>query len=301
MKTTRSKAKTTPYHKPPTLQDVLKRFPDDEACLRHIFNLRYTDFNGKTRCPKCNEISKFHKLKSGPIYTCQWCGHHIHPMAGTIFHRTRTPLANWFYAIYLFTVSRHGVPANELKRQLGVTYKTAWRIAHKIRELMASLNPTDILSGHVEIDELILGGKTSTDEDGTWASKKMIVFGMVERGGGIRTSIVKDRTEKTLQKKIVEGIRKGSSISSDNWHGYGYLREKGYRHQILKHSNKEYAKGVFHTNTIESFWSRLKNSIKGTHVHVSKKHLEKYLAEFEFRFNYRKKSGLMFEALLGGF
>jgi transposase-like protein len=115
-----------------TVLQFMRRFPNDAACLDHLMRLRYGE---ELDCPKCGKHGKFHRLSKDPAYSCQWCGHHIHPMRGTIFHRSHTPLQKWFYAIYLFTTSRHGVPAKELQRQLGVSYETAWRMGHKIREL----------------------------------------------------------------------------------------------------------------------------------------------------------------------
>lgn len=128
-----------------TVQDFFKRFPDDEACLNHLMQIRF----GKTlACPKCGKHGKFSRIKKLPAYQCAWCGHHIHPMVGTPFERSTTPLQKWFYAMYLFTTSRHGVPAKELQRQLSVTYKTAWRMGHEIRKYLGKVDGDDGLSGH---------------------------------------------------------------------------------------------------------------------------------------------------------
>ena len=139
-----------------TVQDFFKQFPDDDACLDHLISVRYGD---SIECPKCEKIGKFSRIKKMPAYSCAWCGHHIHPMVGTPFEKSRTPLQKWFYAMYLFTTSRHGVPAKELQRQLGVTYKTAWRIGHEIRKYMGATDGDGGLSGHVEVDETYVGGK----------------------------------------------------------------------------------------------------------------------------------------------
>ncbi|MEA2825430.1 MAG: transposase, partial [Alphaproteobacteria bacterium] len=167
-----------------TIQDFFKRFPTDEACLDHLMKLRFGDDFG---CPKCGEIGKFRKLAKHPAYTCN-CGHHVHPMEGTIFKDTHTPLAKWFYAMYLFTTTRHGVPAKELQRQLGVSYPTAFRMAHLIRDYMARIDGDDALQGHVEADETYLGGvKRGVSGDKT---NKSVVFGMVERGGKVMTKVL---------------------------------------------------------------------------------------------------------------
>ena len=142
--------------KAPTVHDLFQQFPDDDACLEHLMTLRH---GNPTDCPKCGKHGKFHKLRKEPAYACQWCGQRIYPMVGTPFERSRTPLQKWFYAMYLFTTSRHGVPAKELQRQLGVTYKTAWRMGHELRKYMAKVDGDDGLSGHVEVDESYVGGR----------------------------------------------------------------------------------------------------------------------------------------------
>jgi transposase len=133
-----------------TVRDFFTRFPDDEACLDHLFNVR---FGQSHNCPNCERSASWYRIRATRAYSCQWCGWHLHPTADTLFEDTRTPLQLWFYAIYLFTTSRHGVPAKELERQLGVTYKTAWRMGHEIRKHMAAVDGDPSLSGEIEIDE----------------------------------------------------------------------------------------------------------------------------------------------------
>ena len=133
-----------------TVQDFFKKFPDDESCLDHLMAVR---FGTTLDCPKCSKNGKFHRVKKRPVYECQWCGFQINPMVGTPFEKTRTALQKWFYALYLFTTSRHGVPAKELQRQLGVTYKCAWRMGHEIRKYMGGTDGDSSLGGHVEVDE----------------------------------------------------------------------------------------------------------------------------------------------------
>lgn len=137
-----------------TIQEFVQRFPDDAACLEHLMHKNY----GKTLdCPKCGKHGKFHRIKKHPTYECAWCGYVISPMVNTIFERSHTPLQKWFYAIYLFTTTRHGVPARELQRQLGVTYVTALRMTHKIRGLMADIDGKNPLDGDIEITSPISG------------------------------------------------------------------------------------------------------------------------------------------------
>lgn len=178
-----------------TIQDFMRMFPDDDACLAHLFRLRYgADF----KCPRCDEIGKFRKLSKMPAYTCQ-CGEHIHPMVGTPFYNSHTPLQKWFYAMYLFTTTRHGVPAKELQRQLSVNYKTAWRMGHEIRKYLGFVDGDDQLSGHVEADETMIGGKRSGGKRGRGAPGKTVVFGMLERDGEVMTKIVDNVRRATLE------------------------------------------------------------------------------------------------------
>lgn len=278
-----------------TVLEFFKRFPDDDTCLRHLMEVRYgTD----TACPKCERESQFHKVKSRPVYECRHCGHQISPMAGTPFEKSRTPLQKWFYAMYLFTTSRHGVPAKELQRQLGVTYKTAWRIGHEIRKYMTDVDGDGTYGGHVEMDETYMGGYKAGAQGG---KGKPVVFGIAERKGSLQTYVIPNRKRQTIQKIVDERVSKRALISTDEAVCYEYLGNAGYRHGTVCHEYGEYVKGPHHTNSIEGFWARLKNSIKGTHVHVSRKHLAKYLGEFEYRYNMRKSPKWMFERLLGAF
>ena len=281
----------------PTVREFFQEFPDDDTCLHHIFEAR---FGQGYPCPSCERVSKWHRLKKEPAYSCQRCGHHLHPMAGTLFEDTRTPLQDWFFAIFLFTTSRHGVPAKELQRQLGVTYKTAWRMGHKIREHMAAVDGDEPLSGVVEVDETYVGGHRP-GKPGRGAAGKTIVFGMVERGGAVITKVVPNVRKKTVEPIIEAGVEKGSTLHTDELASYGGLAAKGYGHETVNHGAGEYVDGDSHVNTMEGYWSRLKNSIRGTHVHVSGKHLQKYAGEFEYRYNRRKRPAAMLPELLAKF
>ncbi|MYC39950.1 MAG: IS1595 family transposase [Candidatus Dadabacteria bacterium] len=270
-------------------------FPDDDACLHQIMVSRY----GGTRleCPKCKRDSKFHKMKKQPNYVCQFCGHHLYPCAGTPFERSRTPLHKWFYAMYLFSASRHGISAKELQRQLGVTYKTAWRMAHEIRKYMAQVDDENPLDGEVEADETYIGGKRP-GKRGRGADGKAVVFGMMERGGELMAKVVPNVRKRTLQPIIYENILPGSTVHTDELRSYMGLARAGYEHRTVNHGAGEYVKDGSHVNSLEGFWSRLKLSIQGTHVHVSPKHLWKYVKEFEYRYNRRKDPASIFSDLV---
>jgi transposase-like protein len=283
-----------------TVTEFFQRFPDDDACLDHLMAVRHGE---SMDCPKCGKHGKFSRIKKLPAFQCSWCGHHIHPKVGTPFEKSRTPLQKWFYAMYLFTTSRHGVPAMELHRQLGITYKCAWRMGHEIRKYMGIVDGDDGLSGHCEVDETFIGGKDDVTGRPSAKNKsnKTIVFGIVERGGDVMTQVIPDTKRKTLYPLIVEHIKQGSTISSDNYRPYHTLDEIGYTHGIVKHEFKQWKQGIHHTNNIEGFWSHLKRSISGTHIHVSRKHMDKYLREFEYRYNMRSQPQIMFNRLLLAF
>lgn len=284
--------------KPFTINDFFTRFPDDSNCLDHLMSIRYGE---SFDCPKCGKFGKFTRIKKVPAYQCAWCGHHVHPMAGTPFEKSRTALQKWFYAMYLFTTTRHGVSAKELQRQLGVTYKCAWRMGHEIRKYMGKVDGDGGLSGHVEVDETYIGGKIEVNAEDSKLSNKTIVMGMVERKGNVMTKVIPNAKTKTLIPIIERNVAKGSTISSDEWRAYKNLRKAGYNHGSCIHSIKQWVNGIHHTNTLEGFWSLLKKSIVSTHIHVSKKHMSKYLGEFEYRYNMRSNPTLMFHRLLESF
>jgi transposase len=281
-----------------TINDFMRQFPDDDACLAHLMLVRHGE---KIECAKCGKVGPWTRLKKLPAYACPGCGDHIHPMVGTPFERSRTPLQKWFYAIYLFTTSRHGVPAKELQRQLGVTYKTAWRMADEIRKYMGQVDGDDPLDGHIEVDETMIGGKRSGGKRGRGAPGKTVVFGMLERGGDVMTRVVPNVRRFTLEAIILEKIAAGATISSDELSSYAALKRHGYDHKSVNHSRDEWVDGSTHVNGLEGFWAILKRAIRGTHVHVSAKHLSKYLGEFEFRYNLRKSPELMFPRLILSF
>ncbi len=211
--------------------------------------------------------------------------------------RSRTPIHKWFYAMYLFSTSRHGISAKELERQLGVTYKTAWRMAHEIRKYMAEIDEEHPLDGDVEADETYIGGK-QPGKRGRGADGKAIVFGMLERGGELMAKVVPNVRKKTLQPIIKENVLPGSTVHTDELRSYMGLIREGYQHKTVNHGAGEYSRGDIHVNSLEGFWARLKLSIQGTHVQVSPKHLWKYVKEFEYRYNRRKQEDLIFSELV---
>ena len=218
------------------IQEFFKQFPDDDACLDYLMQLHH----GETLdCSNCGKHGKFHRTRRHPSYKCAWCGHEIYPMVGTPFHRSHVPLQKWFYAMYLFTTSRHGVAAKELQRQLGVSYPTAFRMAHKIRDYMGAVDGEPPLTGHVEADETYVGGKRR-GKRGRGAAGKSVVFGILERGGGeIYSTVVTDASRKSLIPEITRQVPKGTRISTDEWKPYSALKALGYEHTTIDHRAKE--------------------------------------------------------------
>ncbi|MCZ0811103.1 IS1595 family transposase [Roseovarius sp. EGI FJ00037] len=282
------------------VRQFFQQFPNDDACLEHLFNVR---FGQGHVCPKCERSAKWYRLQSEQAYSCQWCGHHIHPMVGSIFEKSRTPLQLWFYAIFLFTTSKHGVSGKELQRQLGVTYKTAWRMARLIRDHMAAVDGDTPIGGEgkvVEIDETFVGGVT-TGRD--WRERKTVVMGMIERGGDAMLKIVPDQRRGSLLPVIRANVAPGTEIHTDELRAYNKAIPVGsYSHKTVNHQKGEYATPCgTSTNQIESFFNHLKKSIAGTHTSVSQKYLEAYVKEFEYRFNRRMRPETMLSELLSRF
>jgi len=287
-----------------TVKEFFARFPNDEACLTHVMNVRY---GMRHTCRACGVEATFHRLANRRAFACSQCGDNLYPTAGTVLQDTRTPLQLWFYAIYLFVVTRHGVSGKELQRQLGVTYKTAYRMGQQIRDLMRNTDGFEMLRGHVEIDETLVGGRALGKGKGNTKGTKSIVVGLKQRGGPMQTEVVQDTKLPTLKKIVFARVQPGTIVSTDEHKGYNLLNEEGYAHHTVNHSKKEYhrvdqAAGVeVSVNTVESFWRLFKNSIRSTHIHVSEKHMHRYLGEFTFRSNHREMNNAMFDLLVAAF
>lgn len=290
--------------KPQTIREFFKRFPDDETCLQHLFDVRFGQGHA---CPSCERPSNWYRIKAERAYSCQWCGHHLHPTVGTPFALTRTPLQLWFYAIFLFTTTRNGVAAKELQRQLGVTYKTAWRMAGLIREHMAFVDGDEPVGGDgrvVEIDETLVGGSIRRVFGGDRSPyrNKTMILGMLERDGSVLTTIVPDNRKHNVLPKVVGNVVPGSICHTDELRSYKDLPKIGFHHDTVNHSRGTYVSPTgCHVQGIENFWAQLKRSINGTHIHVSGKHLWKYAKEAEYRFNRRDRPSLMLSELLTTF
>jgi transposase len=285
-----------------SLMEFMKDYPDDATCLDWLWRNRYAKDGKHARCPKCakrREFKRYGTTQHRQSWTCIACGHHLHPTAGTIFHKSSTSLHLWFYAIYLMTSTRCGISAKQLERELGVTYKTAWRMAHEIRHVLMDQG-TDPFSGSVEADETYFGGRRRGQQGGRGMRNKVAAFGMVERGRGGRVVAVTvpNAAKVTLMPHIERRVLPSSTVYTDEWHSYADLGKRGYDHRRINHSEKVYVSGDIHTNTIEGFWSLTKRGIGGVYHAVSAKHLQGYLNEYAWRFSHRHDGRALFGTLL---
>lgn len=239
--------------KAPTLRQFQDRFPTEESCLDHLMRVRWGD---RHDCEKCGKSAKFYRVAKRRSYACEWCGHQVYPTAGTPFDRTRTSLRDWFFVMFQFCSTRSGVAAKEVERQIGVTYKTAWRMCHEIRKYMAMLDSDDPLGGVgevVEIDETIIGGSVSGKGNG-YMGNKTVVVGMLERGGELITRVTHSRTKFHLHGMIQHHVLPGTTISTDEMGGYKDIDQKGYRHIKVNHNRGQYAtKEGAGVNALEGF------------------------------------------------
>lgn len=269
------------------------RFPDDASCLEEVKQLRFGD---SLACPKCTKENKFYRVKGRSAYACSFCGHHIYPLKGSIFDHSSTELRLWFYAIYLMAQTRAGISAKQLERELGVTYKTAWRMFNHIRQLMSS--DGNILSGSVEVDEAYF---RPNPQKRTTAKphNSQVVFGMVERQGRAVVKHVKSSGVRVLSREIAQGIDKDATVYSDTYRSYRHLTKAGFVHFTVNHSRGEYVVGHRHTQNVENLWSNIKRGIVGVYRHVDPKYLQLYIDEYAFRYSNRKKAPkYMFDLIL---
>jgi transposase len=292
---------TIPLHLRLTINDFNNRFPDDDACLEALKEMRFP--GGVAFCEKCQQARKHYRISGRPVYGCAYCGTQVSPMAGTIFEKSTTSLRLWFYAMYLMASTRCGISAKQIQRETGVTYKTAWRMFKQIRSLLSE--PDMQLEGStVEMDETYVGGRRHRKHQARRGRpspndpSKTCVIGAVEREGRVVAVVSNDATKKTFHGVAKERILPESVIFTDEHHSYTGLAQMGYTHERINHTAGVYVLGNVHTNTIEGFWSLVKRGIAGVYHNVSKKYLQTYLDEYSFRYNRRDRGNLIFNDVL---
>jgi transposase len=281
-----------------TYSRFMELFPDNDACLEHLKERFFAD---GTECPKCAKASKFHRIKGRSAYSCQFCGHHVYPTAGTIFHKSTVSLQLWFFGVYLMSSTRCGISAKQLEREIGVTYKTAHRMFKQIRSLLAD-DDEGPLTGDVEVDESAYGGRVRANETHAQKMKKKsyrpTILAMVERGGRVRPLVIPDRGTRSIHMAVKQHVLPASMLFTDEWDAYKTLAPHYRGHRRIKHEAKIYAIGETHTQTVEGFFGLFKNGVRGVYHAISSDYLQAYLDEYAFRYNRRHSKQPMFWAML---
>jgi transposase-like protein len=277
--------------------DLLKLntdFDTDEECRAYLEKLRWPD---GVKCPRCCS-DKISRIKARKVFDCDGCRYQFSVIAGTIFHDSHLPLPKWFLAIFLVTESKKGMSALQLKRLLKVSYKTAWYLCHRIREAMRT-EIAEPMTGTVECDETYIGGKPRYRVgSGNYRMRKQMVMAALERGGSIRLEVGANSNKRTLHPFLAKHAPNPERFITDELSSYQGIGDADTKHETVEHSAKEYVRGDVHTNSIEGAFGLFKRSIVGSFHQVSVKHLDRYLDEFEFRYNNRKNAYLFRDTLI---
>jgi transposase-like protein len=289
------------------LVKLIEQYGSEDKCHAYLEELRWP--NG-VRCPRCDS-DKISRIRARRQFDCDSCRYQFSVRVGTLFHDSKLPLWKWFLATYLMCESRKGISANQLKRTLGVSYKTAWYLCHRIRAAM--VEPTETpLSGIVEADETWVGGRRpqkhrtnyggKSGGKGDWRKDRSLILGAVERDGKVRLRV--ERRGATGTSKDVHGFLAGAvsddaeAIYTDGLLSYQGIGDENTRHEWVDHSADEWVRGDVHTQTIEGVWSLFKRSIIGSYHHLSVKHLAAYVDEMEWRYNNRENPYLFRDTIL---
>lgn len=285
------------------LNELAKHFSDEEKARELLEKLRWK--NGVV-CPHCESVgaykieassTKGRKARKG-LWKCKGCKEQFTVTVGTIFESSRIPLNKWLLAIHLVCSSKKGMSAHQLHRMLGITYKSAWFLAHRIRFAMTQEPLFSKLSGTVEVDETYVGGKAKNMHkserekriQGRGTVGKAPVVTLVERDGRVKSQYMESVTGENLKKALLEFVDINACVNTDESPSYSFVQREFAKHESVNHKKDEYVRGNSHVNTCESVHALLKRGIIGTFHHVSKQHLHRYLSEFDFRFNARKVS-----------
>jgi transposase-like protein len=269
------------------------RFTDPVAAAEYLESMRWPD---GVVCAKCGEserepyLLKGKSLKGRRVWKCRACRKQFTVQVGTIFESSHVPLNKWLAAFYLLCSSKKGMSAHQLHRSIGVTYKTAWFMFHRIREAMKEPAFAGKLGGVVEADETYIGGKRSNAKRGRGVADKKAVLALVERNGKARSFHVANVSGPTLGGAIREHVDPSARLMTDEWKSYKKVGKELADHQTVAHSYGEYVRGDAYTNTVEGYFSILKRGVDGIYHHISKAHLHRYLSEFDFRYNRRDVS-----------
>ena len=278
------------------LMKLMDAYDTDAECRAVLEQLRWPD---GVACPRCEgkKIYRAEQQKARQQFDCASCGYQFSVTAGTIFHDSKLGLPKWFVATYLMCESKKGISANQMGRTLGVAYKTAWYLCHRIRAAMKDLD-AEPLRGIVEVDETLVGGKVRGWGKG-YRGNKSIVIGAVERGGSVRLKVIKRQNKRHMQRFVREAVHDDAeAIYTDEAKAYRGVGDDDTRHETVHHKSEEWVRGDVHTNQIEGVWWLLKRSIVGSFHQLSVKHLPAYLDEIAFRYNNRTNEYLFRDTLM---
>jgi transposase-like protein len=283
------------------LPTLVEQYGSEDKCRAYLEAVRWPK---GVRCPRCDASKGISRIAKRGQFECDSCGYQFSVTAGTIFHDSHLPLWKWFLAVYVIGESKKGVSSNQLKRMLGVSYKTAWYLTHRIRKAMQDEAP-EMLRGIIEADETYIGGVERRGERGRTVapfSNKTAVLGAVERGGRVRLRVTGRVDKKAIHGFLGDVVDDGAeAIYTDGLYSYRGIADENTRHEVIYHPTGGYGQWVqadVHTNTIEGVWSLFKRSIVGSYHHMSVKHLPAYLDEMAFRYNNRENAYLFRDTLL---
>ena len=296
---------TSPQRKEPRQQfdlaKLIEQFGSEDRCHEYLEQLRWPD---GVRCPRCDS-DKISRIAKRRQFDCDGCRYQFSVRVGTIFHDSKLPLWKWFLAVYMMGESKKGVSANQLKRMLGVSYKTAWYLCHRIRAAMKD-EGGELLRGIVEADETYVGGKKRFPA-GTSRShraqhmldNKAVVLGAVQRGGKVRLRMAPDVRSETIKGFLADVVSDDAeAIYTDSHRSYRGIGDENTVHEYVDHSRDEWVNDQVHTNTVESVWSLFDRSVIGAYHKLSRKHLPAYLDEAAFRWNNRDNAFLFRDTIL---
>lgn len=292
-----------------TLAVITRRFATEEAAREYLERLRWPE---GPSCPHCGGAEVYRltpkpdSVKPGRkgLLKCKYCRKQFTVTVGTIFEASHIPLNTWLIAIYLLCSSKKGMSAHQLHRMMNITYKSAWFMCHRIRYAMEQGPMLEQLTGIIEADEAYFGAKRKSGKRGRPGpgESKAAVFALVQRGGKVRAMPVERVTSENLHAILKENVHKSARVMTDDLSAYDGIGDHFASHETVNHTRKEYVRGDVTTNTVEGFFGIMKRGINGVYHHVGKKHLHRYVAEYEFRYNARKiNDGDRTELAIAGF